>query len=598
MGTILVVDDNSFCRDLVAKILRKDGHVVITAASAVAGFAALAAQAFDLILLDNEMPQTSGLAFLRQLRENPRWSDLSVIMLTGNADRQNILAAGHWHANGYILKASFTPQILLQRVDQQLRLRTEAARPSALTNSADSEPALAANPLAGAAATPNVCPHAAPAMPLATTTRDKVLQAIDTMAGNKSLGGVIMQIISIASSPYRGLGDLVSVVRQDPLIAARVFHAANSAAFASAKGRVASLEESVRNIGLGTVRTLAMSVGIYEVFPVGKADGADLLRCWQHALAVACFMDKLVPSSTEVGPGIAYLVGLCHDLDELLLRQRFPEVYAAAMALAQDRKVPVPQIYPEIFGMARGEIIEHILSVLALPEVVAKPVKQFTLTDSSGLETQPNGLLRALQMSNYYAHALQLSSSSNGQIAPIPRKAMAQLTPEALDLPLIRSEVLMSTCALARLTPKEEKQFMQPLFSQSRSRIWYLRHPSLSPVDPILAALQQLGQVTEQDHLPNSKSQLTDLEVIVMAVAQPNTPKYACADLEGIAALKAPSKYVLLEPYHDTDAARPNGVVLCPYPLSVAALREVIQGDSDGAVAPRGLMTANFQPIP
>lgn len=577
MSTILIIDDNTFCRDLVARILGQAGHVAITAASAAEGFTALASHPVDLILLDNEMPQTPGLVFLRQLRTKMQWASLPVIMLTGNADRQNILTAGQWGACEYILKTSFTPQSLLQRVEKRLEIKHSDLPPRAPATAAAPPPS--GTPAPGfAGPPPKICPPAQSVKPVITTTRDKVLQAIDAVAANKTLGGVITQIISIASSPYRGLGDLVSVVRQDPLIAARVFHAANTAAFTSAKGRVSSLEESIRNIGVGTVRTLAMSVGVFEVFPVGKADGTDLLRCWQHALAVACLMDKLVQSSPEISPGIAYLVGLCHDLDELLLRQHFPEVYASALALAHARKVPVAQIYYEVFGISHKELVGHLLAVLNLPEAVAKPIKLFATSENQTLEAQPNPMLRALQMANYYAHALQLTSSAEGIIAPIPNKALAQLSPETLDWATIRCEVLTSTCALARLSPKEQTQFLKPLFPQESTRIWYTRQGSLSAQDPVFAALQLIAQVTEYPHLPNRPEDLADIQAVVVTAPLPDTEKYSSAELQYLVSFNQPCKFILLEP-HRTNGSIPTSkvVTFCPYPLSVLALREAIQ---------------------
>ena len=88
------------------------------------------------------------------------------------------------------------------------------------------------------------------------------------------------QVLSFTNSTHGDLSDLVALLKRDTVLAARVLHVANSAAFASNKPSISTIEEAVRNVGLNAVRNVAISVGVFESFPPDERDGFNTIRCW------------------------------------------------------------------------------------------------------------------------------------------------------------------------------------------------------------------------------------------------------------------------------------------------------------------------------
>ena len=81
---ILVVDDERVLCELVARMLREAGYIVITACDGEAGWDLVSsgADSFDLVVTDNRLPGISGREFVKRLREhNPT---LPVVHLTGS----------------------------------------------------------------------------------------------------------------------------------------------------------------------------------------------------------------------------------------------------------------------------------------------------------------------------------------------------------------------------------------------------------------------------------------------------------------------------------------------------------------------------------
>jgi DNA-binding response OmpR family regulator len=120
MKKILLADDDRHLRRLVSATLEGDPKYVILQASNGQETLELARREHpDLILLDVSMPQLNGFEVCRQLRADPRTSDIPVVMLTaaGNAaDREEGREAG---AMDYFVKP-FSPLSLLRRVGELL----------------------------------------------------------------------------------------------------------------------------------------------------------------------------------------------------------------------------------------------------------------------------------------------------------------------------------------------------------------------------------------------------------------------------------------------------------------------------------------------
>ena len=108
MSTILIVDDLAVFREPVAAALRLMGYETICAANGYEALMAVHNHRPDLVLLDLAMPVFDGLAFLRELRSEPKHANLPVILLTAIIERDKIVQAGKLGVRDYLLKKGFS----------------------------------------------------------------------------------------------------------------------------------------------------------------------------------------------------------------------------------------------------------------------------------------------------------------------------------------------------------------------------------------------------------------------------------------------------------------------------------------------------------
>jgi CheY-like chemotaxis protein len=93
-GTILVIDDEAFIRDLMSRNLRKEGFHVETASSGQEGLAMAKRIRPDAITLDLIMPVMDGWSVLESLRNDPELNEIPVIILSISDDKNMGYALG------------------------------------------------------------------------------------------------------------------------------------------------------------------------------------------------------------------------------------------------------------------------------------------------------------------------------------------------------------------------------------------------------------------------------------------------------------------------------------------------------------------------
>lgn len=109
----LVVEDSETMRSMLSDSLtRIPGVEVVEADNGLAGIRALAAQQFDLVVTDVNMPVMDGLKLVRHVRGDPRHEKTPIIIITTESapnDRDRAMALG---ANAYIEKPIQAPRVI------------------------------------------------------------------------------------------------------------------------------------------------------------------------------------------------------------------------------------------------------------------------------------------------------------------------------------------------------------------------------------------------------------------------------------------------------------------------------------------------------
>lgn len=115
---ILVVDDFSTMRRIVRNILKQlsfdnvdeaeDGDVALEK---------LKQGGYDFVITDWNMPNMTGLELLKAIRADGSLKDLPVLLITAEAEKENVVLAAQAGVNDYIVKP-FTGEVLQQKINK------------------------------------------------------------------------------------------------------------------------------------------------------------------------------------------------------------------------------------------------------------------------------------------------------------------------------------------------------------------------------------------------------------------------------------------------------------------------------------------------
>ncbi|MEZ5400470.1 MAG: response regulator [Bryobacteraceae bacterium] len=136
---ILIVDDNRIAQAVVSHALRKGDYLVESAANGQRAIMLAAAEKFDLVLMDLQMPVMDGFTTCREIRRLPGYEETPIVALTANFSDEQRKACAQAGMQGYLAKPV-----------QRAELLVAVARHLGLAVPAEEEPIEAAAAQSGA----------------------------------------------------------------------------------------------------------------------------------------------------------------------------------------------------------------------------------------------------------------------------------------------------------------------------------------------------------------------------------------------------------------------------------------------------------------
>jgi two-component system, chemotaxis family, chemotaxis protein CheY len=111
---VLIVDDSAAIRKILQRVLKQTEiplGEIYEAGDGVEALDTLRKQKVGLVLSDINMPNMDGLEFLTQLRAEPAWQKLPVVMVSTEGTHAKVLEAVERGASGYVRKPFTADQI-------------------------------------------------------------------------------------------------------------------------------------------------------------------------------------------------------------------------------------------------------------------------------------------------------------------------------------------------------------------------------------------------------------------------------------------------------------------------------------------------------
>jgi len=113
---ILVVEDDIFISDIYQVKFNQEGFEVAVAANGLEALKILENFRPDIILLDIIMPQMDGIETLKKIKNDDKWKNIPIIMLTNISEKEKAEESEEMGVKDYLVKSQFTPSEVVEKV--------------------------------------------------------------------------------------------------------------------------------------------------------------------------------------------------------------------------------------------------------------------------------------------------------------------------------------------------------------------------------------------------------------------------------------------------------------------------------------------------
>lgn len=121
MAKILIVEDDRFLRELIARKLIKEGYEIVEAVDGEEGVKKVKDEKPDLILLDLILPGMDGFEVLAKIKDDPKTSLIPVLILSNLGQKEEIEKGLKLGAVDFLVKAHFTPDEIVEKIKRILK---------------------------------------------------------------------------------------------------------------------------------------------------------------------------------------------------------------------------------------------------------------------------------------------------------------------------------------------------------------------------------------------------------------------------------------------------------------------------------------------
>lgn len=118
---VLIVDDFATMRRILKNILKQIGFKnLVEADDGTTAWEILQGQSIDLIISDWNMPKMTGLELLKKVRANDKYKRTPFLMVTAEAQKQNVIEAVQAGVSNYVVKP-FTAEAISDKLEKILK---------------------------------------------------------------------------------------------------------------------------------------------------------------------------------------------------------------------------------------------------------------------------------------------------------------------------------------------------------------------------------------------------------------------------------------------------------------------------------------------
>jgi putative nucleotidyltransferase with HDIG domain len=327
MINILFVDDEPNILDGLQRMLRVMRHEwqMSFANSGTEALNMLVEKKIDVIVSDMKMPGMDGAQLLQEVRN--QYPQTVRIILSGYSEKDMIMkSVGTAH------------QYLAKPCDSEI-LKETVSRACALRD---------------------------------LLTDENLRQLVSKMRSVPSLPTLYSKLVEELNADEPNMQKIGEIVKEDIGMTVKVLQIVNSAFFGLRRS-VSDANEAIRFLGLETVASLTLGIGVFSQFENEKRANT-ILSIWEHSMAVGKTAKMIAQKENSEIANDTFTAGLLHDIGEVVLAVNLPDQFEQAESMVESENIARSFAEKQFFGTTHSEVGAFLLGLWGLPRNVVEAV--------------------------------------------------------------------------------------------------------------------------------------------------------------------------------------------------------------------------------
>ena len=211
------------------------------------------------------------------------------------------------------------------------------------------------------------------------------------------------QVIEELRSPNGSLDTVAHLLRQDPVMSAKMLQLVNSAFFASAR-EVTDMLDAATILGTERIKSLVLLAGIFSQYNDAEGISPTIAALLAHSLRVGIYARAIALGETknaEVAEA-AFTAGVMHDIGKIVLAGNLPDRYLEVRAIRESKDLSAKEAELEVFGATHAQVGACLLAGWGLPLAILEALAWHH--DPTRSPERNFSLVAAVHVANAFAH--------------------------------------------------------------------------------------------------------------------------------------------------------------------------------------------------
>lgn len=249
-----------------------------------------------------------------------------------------------------------------------------------------------------------------------------------------TLPQVVTVILSLIDSPDSSAEDINKVMEKDPALVGKILKLVNSAYY-GLPNKVSSVRQSIVILGFSTVKSLAISASVFDMFDQSRSTAFNREAFWSHSIGCACVSRLVGHREAGVDEETAFVVGLLHDIGKLVIDQYAPAEFDATVNLAKEKSLSFYEAEKLVLvDTNHAEVGAWVGEQWGLsPELVGAIRNHHSVSTVEDHATK--SLAAICRFANFICHKRGVGASGNYNVPQLDPDAWAALSIKKEELP-------------------------------------------------------------------------------------------------------------------------------------------------------------------